>query len=127
MIDETLKGKEMKMPHGLFFYDKDGTKRTDIRIKWWEDPSTMTYKSISVEPLDSLPDTPIDIKEVASPDFYRHTDKPVFFGHYWLKGNPSLYRENIACLDYSVAKSGKLVAYRLNDEKSLANSNLVYV
>ena len=52
-IDQTLKGKEIKMPGELFFTDKDGTKRTDIRIKWWEDPSIMTYKSISVEPIDN--------------------------------------------------------------------------
>ena len=37
-IDQTLKGKEMKMPKGLFFTDKDGTERKEIRIKWWEDP-----------------------------------------------------------------------------------------
>ena len=39
VIEETLKGKEMAMPEGYSFYDKDGTERTEIRIKWWEDPS----------------------------------------------------------------------------------------
>ena len=126
-IDQTLKGKEMKMPEGLFFTDKDGTKRTEIRIKWWENPSQMTYKSISVESLDYLPEQPIDVAELKSPDYYRINDKKVFFGHYWLKGEPLLYKENICCLDYSVAKNGKLVSYRLDSENNLDKSKLVYV
>ena len=126
-INQTLKGKEMKMPEGLFFTDKDGTKRTEIRVKWWEDPSVMTYRSISVEPIDILPEQPIDLAELKSLDFYRNNAKKVFFGHYWLNGEPSLYRENICCLDYSIAKDGKLVAYRMNGEDILDNKNLIYV
>lgn len=30
--------------------------------------------------------------------------KPVFFGHYWLRGQLELLAKNIACLGYSVAK-----------------------
>jgi len=127
VLDQTLKGKEMRMPEGLFFFDKDGTKRTEIRIKWWEDPSKMTYKSISVEPIDNLPEKPVELAELKSSTFYSDHDKKVFFGHYWLKGKPILYRENICCLDYSVAKGGKLVAYSLNGETILDNKNLNYV
>ena len=126
-IEHTLKGKEMKMPEGLFFTDKDGTRRTDIRIKWWENPSEMTYKSISVEPLENLPEEPIEVSKLKSKDYYQTNDKKVFFGHYWLKGEPTLYKENICCLDYSVAKGGKLVAYRLNEEDKLDEKQLVYV
>ncbi|MFO7719868.1 MAG: phosphoesterase, partial [Gillisia sp.] len=126
-IEQTLKGKEMKMPGGLSFKDKDGTKRTEIRIKWWENPAQMTYKSISVEPLEKLPEQPIKLSELKSLDFYPGDDKKVFFGHYWLKGKPSLYKDNICCLDYSVAKGGKLVAYRLNGESRLDRRNLTYV
>ncbi len=127
VLEQTLKGKEMKMPEGLFFTDKDGTERREIRIKWWENPSLMTYKSISVEPLDNLPDQPVELSELKSLDFYRDTDKKVFFGHYWLKGEPSLYKDNICCLDYSIAKGGKLVAYRLNGETTLESKNHTYV
>jgi len=98
-IEQTLKGKEIKMPEGLDFTDKDGTRRTSIRIKWWEDPSNMTYKSIGVEPHDILPEEPIELNDLKSLDFYNSDDKKVFFGHYWLKGNPMLYRDNICCLD----------------------------
>lgn len=126
-IEQTLKGKEMKMPAGLSFSDKENNTRTEMRIKWWEDPSRMTYRSISIEPLEILPEHPIPLSELRSPDYYRSDDKKVFFGHYWLRGEPSLYKDNICCLDYSVAKGGKLVAYRLNGEKVLDGSNLTYV
>jgi len=122
-----LKGKEIKIPDGHYFTDKDGTKRTEIRIKWWDDPAEMTYKSISVEPIENLPETPIELSKLKTLDFYSDNDKKVFFGHYWLKGQPSVYRENICCLDYSVAKGGKLTAYRLNEEINLESKNLIYV
>lgn len=127
IIDVTLKGKEMTMPNGLFFIDKDGNKRTEMRIKWWEDPSKVTYKSISVIPMDILPDTPIPTDELKALDFYRRDDKKVFFGHYWLEGEPALYKDNVCCLDYSVAKKGKLVAYRMHEEQHLDKNNFFYV
>jgi hypothetical protein len=126
-VEQTLKGKEMKMPDGLFFNDKDGTKRTEIRTKWWENPLEMTYKSISVEPLENLPELPIDSNALSSTDYYLSNDKKVFFGHYWLKGEPTLYKDNICCLDYSVAKGGKLIAYRFDEESILENAKITYV
>ena len=123
VIEETLKGKEMKMPDGLFFHDKDGNKRSDIRIKWWDNPAESTYKTISVIPLENLPAEPIAGEIVQDSSFYGADEKNVFFGHYWLKGNPSLYRDNVCCLDYSVAKGGSLVAYCFDGEKRLSNRN----
>ncbi len=126
-IEETLKGKELKLPAGMVFKDKDKTNRSEIRIKWWENPQQSSLKSISIEPIPALTDEPIDIQSLKSGEYYMETDKPVFFGHYWLKGNPVLYRNNICCLDYSVAKKGFLAAYRSNGERVLSNENLVYV
>jgi hypothetical protein len=126
-IEQTLKGKEMKMPEGYYFIDKDGTRRTEIRIKWWENPKEMTYKTISVEPRENLPEQAIELSDIKSLDFYSEDDKKVFFGHYWLKGQPSLYKQNICCLDYSVAKGGILVAYRLDEEEHLDNRNFIQV
>mgnify|MGYP000206042086 CR=1 FL=1 len=125
-IDETLKGKEIPMPAGLSFNDKDGTKRTDIRIKWWEDPAKSTYKSISVLPLATLPELPVE-KSVSFDNHYAETEKPVFFGHYWLKGTPQLLRNNICCTDYSVAKGGYLTAYRSEKNQVLKDLNFVFV
>jgi len=115
------------MPIGLTFTDKDGSIRSEIRTKWWENPATMTYKSISVIPLENLPDAPIETTNFSSSDYYKSDEKFVFFGHYWLKGEPTICKNNVCCLDYSVAKEGKLVAYRLDNESELDNSKLVFV
>lgn len=126
-VEDTLKGKEIKLPGLNFFTDKDGTKRNEIRIKWWENPSQMTYKSLSVITLENIPDKPVNLSELKSLDYYQENEKCVFFGHYWLKGEPFLYKNNVCCLDYSVAKDGKLVAYRFNEEKILNIKNLFSV
>lgn len=125
-IEIVLKGKEIKMPAPLSFTDKDGTGRNEIRIKWWEDPLTTTFKDISIEPIADLPETIVG-SATAENEFYKAYDKPVFFGHYWLKEKPILYRNNICCLDYSVAKKGHLVAYRFDGEQVLNEDKLVYV
>ncbi|TXD82143.1 phosphoesterase [Subsaximicrobium wynnwilliamsii] len=112
-IEDTLKGKEIKLPEGGEFKDKDGNEREEMRIKWWVDPSGMTYKTISMPTNDKLPEEAVYLKDK---DYYKKDDKSVFFGHYWLKGKPSLYQDNICCLDYSVAKDGILAAYSFDDE-----------
>ena len=126
-IDQTLKGKEMKLPAGVSFADKDEKIRTETRIKWWENPAHMTYHSISVKPIDGLPHDPVDISKIGSSAHYPEDDKHVFFGHYWLTGDPAPNKANVCCLDYSVANEGKLVAYRLNGESTLTKENMVHV
>lgn len=127
-IGITLKGKEIRTPNGSKFKDTDGNERSQMRIKWWEDPSQMTYNSICIHPLDGLPDTKIETSILKNKDYYEKDDKNVFFGHYWLKNKPSLYKENICCLDYSVAKEkGVLAAYSFDDEYSLSEEKFTYV
>lgn len=126
-IEQTLKGKELGLPEGRYFKDKDGTRRTAIRIKWWQEPSAMSYKDISVEPIANLPDIPVTDAEASLADFYPKTAKKVFFGHYWLSGDPVPYRKNVCCLDYSVAKGGKLVAYQFDGEEELNKTKLIWV
>jgi len=126
-VNNALKGREIQIPNGLTFTDKDGTKRTQIRIKWWENPLTTTCKDLSVEALSYLPDVLMDRPLIRTTNYYKPDEKPVFFGHYWLKGEPSLYRGNVCCLDYSVARHGHLVAYRFDGESELNSDKLVFV
>lgn len=123
VIDEQLKGKEKQLPDGLSFLDKDGHKRTECRIKWWIKPKNRNeYRDIYLGCPDEIVHSKIDTSDFV----YRYDDdKPVFFGHYWLRGRPALNGSQAVCLDYSVAKGGKLVAYRWNGPK-LANSRFVW-
>ena len=126
-IDNTLKGRSIPMPDGLTFTDKEGTIRKDIRAKWWINPLSSTYQTLSVERLEHLPNRLVEPSIFKSTCFYGVDEKPVFFGHYWLNNTPKLERDNICCLDYSVAKQGNLVAYRFDGEQRLSADKLVYV
>lgn len=123
-IDQTLKGKEMRLPNGKTFDDKDGNIRHNIRIRWWENPAKSTVKSISVIHEDYLPD--ISLEKPFDP-YYDESQKPVFFGHYWLRGKPFLFKANVCCLDFSVAKGGPLVGYRMTEPGLLSEENFVFV
>jgi hypothetical protein len=127
-IDTILKGKEIRLPKSLTFLDKGGEVRSEARIKWWVDPQKTSYRNFCFGDIKELEETQLDLSErLGSTDYYVEDEKPVFFGHYWLEGNPALFRENICCLDYSVAKGGCLTAYRFNNENKLSKENLIYV
>lgn len=127
-IETVLKGMELKLNDEISFLDKDGHKRKEIRVKWWEDPEGKTYKEYAVNKFDAATEEkinkpiPLDIKK---PFIYPSNEKPVFFGHYWLEGKVKLQTPNVCCLDYSVAKQGDLVAYRFDGEKELDEKKFV--
>ena len=123
--DRVLKGPEFNLPEGQFFLDKDGNRRMALRHKWWLDPRGATYGDLSVHGTD--PELESLLYTGEETDYYGVTEKPVFFGHYWLRGTPLLFRHNVCCLDYSVARDGQLVAYRFDGEKELSLDKLVAV
>lgn len=127
VIEQTLKGKEMTLPSGMNFTDKDGNIRSEIRIKWWENPEEITLKNYSILSLPDLPDTRLEGNQIKSASYYSPENKVVFFGHYWLRGEPQLFKSNVCCLDYSVAKGGSLVAYRYDGERELSGENFLVV
>ncbi len=110
VVEDTLKGAEHTLPEGKFFLDKDGNKRTECRVKWWS-AQRERYGEVYME-------CPAELHHETLPDHVVIDDYqeevPVFFGHYWLKGNPKQEHPKAMCLDYSVAKGGKLVAARLD-------------
>ena len=125
-VEETLKGKEVDLPVGTSFYDKDGNVRTKMRTRWWYNPQGSTYQEYYLEPIEALNSQPVDYATLADTWHYQD-DTPVFFGHYWLRGTPQLLGTHAVCLDYSVAKGGELVAYRWNGEQELSAASLVSV
>ena len=127
-IETLLKGKEIELPKGHTFFDKDGHARHEVRIRWF-DGDALTYHDAFLGPEKAkshIPEDPIGADHLLQ---YSHDDPPVFIGHYWLDTEPTLLAPNIACLDYSVAAEGggKLVAYRWDGEQALSNDKFVYV
>ena len=127
-VETLLKGKEIEMPNGQSFPDKDGNPRHHIRMKWW-DASARTYLDAFLGPDSArshIPEDPIDVDHLIE---YSSDEPPVFIGHYWMDTEPALLAPNVACLDYSVAASsgGKLVAYQWDGEQQLSQEKFVYV
>ena len=127
-IETLLKGKEIELPHGHQFMDKDGHARHEIRIRWF-DGTASTYHEAYLGPEKVRSHIPGDTIGADHLIQYSHDDPPVFLGHYWLDTDPELLAPNIACLDYSIAApgGGKLVAYRWDGEQRLSNEKFVYV
>jgi hypothetical protein len=126
-VDVVLKGRETALPEGVSFQDKDGHVRTDTRVRWYADPRGHTYRSYAfTDEVDC--DKPLEKSVIDEAVPYATTAKPVFVGHYWLSADrPEILAENVACLDYSVAKGGFLCAYRWQGEQKLKNEHFVRV
>lgn len=126
-IETLLKGLEIPLPGDHHFFDKDKHKRTNIRAEWWRQ-GELTYRDLAMVPeeyIDHIPHEPIASHVLPGYDAV----KPVFVGHYWMRGVPAPLNDHIACLDYSVAggEGGKLCSYRFRKEVSLHQKNFEWV
>lgn len=127
-VEIVLKGKEGKLPEGKAICDKDGHIRHEIRTKWYLPAEGQSYRSYALQSDPVECDLALNPGVIKAADPYPAGAKPVFFGHYWLRADkPSILAPNVACLDYSVAKGGMLVAYRWNGDETLSNLNFVAV
>jgi hypothetical protein len=123
-IETMLKGVEVTLPAGVTFADKEGHVRQEIRTRWW-DTCLTTYQSAYIGPSGvTIPDLPISNYEPI-----QQPDRPTFIGHYWLDPHEPMEPLSgvVACVDYSVAKGGPLVAYRFDGEAELSAANFVGV
>jgi len=81
------------------------------RISWWnKDPSN--WNNILCSPRDAkvFADTPLPT-HFPFDDPYNEERPSLFFGHYWFKGTPKPLTRNLACVDYSACRGGRLTAY----------------
>lgn len=128
-VEIVLKGKEISLPEGYHYYDKEGHKRTEIRARWFERPSSGTLYQDYVLQADPIEcNIEMDESTLTSIEPYLPEAPPVFVGHYWLKAErPERLASNVACIDYSVAKGGYLCAYRWDGEAELKNDKFSWV
>lgn len=125
-IENVLKGPELQMPDRHSIVDKAGHRRNSVRIKWYEDGTGRTYRQHHLGS-DEVPDVDIASGDLATVDIYPRDAVPVFVGYYWLTETPTPLAANVACTDYSVAKGGKLVAYRWDGESELSADKFHWV
>src|SRR5690606_17227114 len=129
VVERLLKGTDLVLPSGMTFIGSDGIERNRIRTKFWK-RRPETYGDVLFQP-DKLPDEwmqrPLTEQDKQRLLHYGRDEKVLFVGHYWCRGTPKVIRDNIACLDYSAVKNGRLVAYRMGQEQLLNNDNFVWV
>ena len=121
---ETLTtGVEHPLPEGSFVSDKEGHRHPNLRVAVWRHEATK-LRDIAIIPGGELSlvgdlDIPghLPLTEV--------TGSPILFGHYWFSGTPVIESPKVACLDWSAAAKGPLVAYRWDGETELSNDKLV--
>lgn len=128
-LDRLLRGTDMPLPEGLTLTSAEGFTRSFFRTKFWEE-NPQTYGDIVFQP-DGLPEKaarmPLSESQKNKLLLYGPDDPLLFVGHYWRSGTPAPIRPNLACLDYSAVKYGKLVAYRLDEETRLDPAKFVWV
>lgn len=120
-----LKGIEIALPNGTSYVDHGGVLRRDARTRWWL-PEPQSYREVVIVE----PHRVGDIPEAPLPNDYQPLPvhgSPVFVGHYWMRGTPQVQAPKVACVDYSAASDGPLVAYRWEGEITLDAGNFVAV
>jgi hypothetical protein len=124
-LEVVCKGPEVALPVGISFADKGGKVRHEVRVRWWQEDLS-TYRTAAIGP----PNDMAMIPDVALPEEWKahpYSGPPVLFGHYWFTGKPEVISPRFACLDYSVANGGPLVAYRWDGESELSSEKLAWV
>lgn len=128
-LDRLTRGTDIRLPKGLSINSRDGIVRAAFRTKFWSN-NPQTYRDVVFQPdplPDNIADRPLTKPERSQLLSYDPSEMPVFVGHYWLQGKPRPLRSNVACLDYSAVKYGRLVAYQFNGESELMDDKFVWV
>lgn len=116
-------GVEWELPEGSFIEDKEGHKHPDARLAVWRHEAER-LREIALVPHGGehlVPDLPIPAEFRLGPV----KGAPILFGHHWFSGPLRLESPKVACLDWSAAKGGPLVAYRWDGEHELQHDHLV--
>ena len=120
-VTRLLNGPELAVPDGALVLNPKGMPLAQVRVRWWNLPS----RQVDICDL-ALPMT-LDGRGMLSPEQlkglpnYASDAPPVFFGHIWLPADHAKtpLAPNVACLDFSVARGGPLVAYLWDGEQTL--------
>ncbi|MFO1180406.1 metallophosphoesterase [Ottowia sp.] len=118
-------GLELALPQGRFIRDKAGHEHQDVRVADWRYEATDFSQVALVPPgqeelLDGM-DWPagLELRPIEG--------SPILIGHHWFQGVPKVECPKLACLDWSAAKDGPLVAYRWDGEDELSDEKLFWV
>src|SRR5690554_2228480 len=128
-VKRLTSGLEIELPKHCRMFSPEGFRRRSFRAKFWAD-NLQRLGDLEFQP-DALPQEvaqqPIDGELKSRLVVYDSHQPPVFVGHYWLSGKPAPVARNVACLDYSAVKFGRLVAYRTDASGIINPQNFAWV
>ena len=129
VFDSCCRGLQLLLPNSLRLLGNDGSYHNKLRVQYWK-AGCSTYGDIalgSAKLSAEIAATPLSLEQRRHFYCYKPEDPPLFFGHYWFEGTPQIISANVACLDYSAVRSGKLVAYNYQGEARLRSDRLIQV
>ena len=118
-IEALLKGPELPLREGLFFYDSDNNRRSKFRLKWWKN-ELRTLGEAAILPKNSLGahlNEPLNLHcGQMMPQPYPEKEPHVVFGHYSALSEEESFTRNTACLDFNIINKERLAALRWDTE-----------
>lgn len=121
-IERLLKGIEIELPNGITMTDKSGIVRHKARAKWW----LGNWQSQTIDKTlfaHELPDVYLTHLSDELLNFNITTAKPIFIGHYWLNGTPTILSHQVVCVDYSAGSDGYLTAYQFDTDNPILSDD----
>lgn len=118
-------GVEWPLPAGQSIVDKEGHRHGEVRLAVWRHGATsLREMALAIGGLDdAVLDQPVPRELHVAPI----EGAPILIGHHWFSGPLRLETPRLACLDWSAARGGPLVAYRWDGEADLQHAHLVAV
>ncbi|HEY7883863.1 MAG TPA: serine/threonine protein phosphatase, partial [Cellvibrionaceae bacterium] len=122
-------GVEIALPNEAAMLTAEGYLRHNFRARFWGDrPHTYGDCVFQPDPIaPEIAEKPLSDQQQQALVLYDSAEPILFIGHYWLNGIPQPIAPNIACLDYSAVKFGRLVAYRMDQESVVDPQKFVWV
>ncbi len=123
-VSSVVKGAEYKITESFIEKYNFLPRYSTERILWWKNNRSNYMRDwLDVDSINYS--ILIDRSDFSNIEDYADTNKPTFFGHYWLDPkNIGIISQNLCCLDYSVAKGGLIGAYSFDGETILSNSKI---
>ena len=101
------------LPRPAHYRDASGKLRREVRMRWWA-PNDANLLGLCLFS-DSAPAPKATLKALRKREpksRITYDGRPVFFGHYHLKGKPALTSETAICTDFGAGSGRRLAAYR---------------
>ena len=139
-VELLLKGVEVSLPVGVTFTtghkspnaDPKGLiERSETRVKWWRKGFKTWCEAVLIPKMPkALKGRSLDETALAQMYCYEG-DTPVFFGHYWMEGTPTLCSPTAICTDWSIGieddRRGTLAAYRWTAGEPICDDGFKFV